>query len=65
MSAISTVAELEAIYGEQPPLTLEKSISVLGRALCRLPVVRAVRRTGSAGAFGRTASVVVGGDPGP
>ncbi|WP_254699081.1 hypothetical protein [Rhodococcus sp. SGAir0479] len=29
MTVVSTVAHLESIYGEQPPLTLAKSVTTL------------------------------------
>ncbi|WP_404314942.1 pyridoxamine 5'-phosphate oxidase family protein [Prescottella equi] len=64
MSAISTVAELEAIYGEQPPLTLEKSISVLDEHCVAFLSFAPFAVLGVQGRSGAQHSVIVGGDPG-
>ncbi len=64
MSVISTVAALEAIYGEQPPLTLEKSIAVLDEHCAAFLSYAPFAVLGVRGRSGTQHSMVVGGDPG-
>lgn len=64
MTVVSTVAHLESIYGEQPPLTLAKSVTTLDAHCAAFLAQAPFAVLGLQDRSGAQHSLVVGGDPG-